>query len=344
MFSRKFMLFVVLTLLLASVSVSEGQSSPELDFEIVGPDPVITSSGEEGTWDHTFAFAPSIVEHDDTYYMFYTGYDGTGRRGAINIGYAMSSDGINWQQSDVNPLISPVRIRQMSYPLAYLDADGTWVLLFNDVSLRDGYPSSTIYRATAPEPDGPWDVESAPVIWSFSTRWDAKITMRGIINVDGEYRLYYVGLTSAYEMPQIGVITSEDGDAWTFYDDPATTDPLYDGSDPILTAGDEGDWDGFGVTTSNVVATEEGFELFYAGFDNPITTPHAEDETDIWLGYATSTDGFSWTKDARGPLIETQQPGWIFHFVQKIDDVYHIYFDTSRPAIGIGLTRGTITQ
>jgi predicted GH43/DUF377 family glycosyl hydrolase len=50
-------------------------------------------AGKEGTWDETQVDSPSVLKTDDGYMMWYTGRD---RKGTLQIGLAMSDDGITW--------------------------------------------------------------------------------------------------------------------------------------------------------------------------------------------------------------------------------------------------------
>jgi hypothetical protein len=58
--------------------------------------PVLTR-GTNGEWDHGLVAVPYILFDGTTYHMWYAGYDGTTN---TRIGYATSSDGINWTKYD----------------------------------------------------------------------------------------------------------------------------------------------------------------------------------------------------------------------------------------------------
>ena len=53
-------------------------------------------------WETTFVFAADIIKVGSTYYMFYTGYDGTYEK----IGKATSSDGKDWTKYGSNPVLT----------------------------------------------------------------------------------------------------------------------------------------------------------------------------------------------------------------------------------------------
>ena len=67
--------------------------------------------------------------------------------------------------------------------------------------------------------------------------------------------------------------------------------------DPRLEHGDEGAWDAVRVAEPSIVRTDEGFRMYYTGFD---------DADVARIGVATSSDGVTWTKQP-GPVFEGGQ-------------------------------------
>ena len=55
---------------------------------------------------------------------------------------------------------------------------------------------------------------------------------------------------------------------------------------PILTPGSSGEWDELAVRTPSVIATEDGYTMFYGGFQNDSAS----------IGKAFSEDGIRWEK------------------------------------------------
>jgi len=67
-----------------------------------GTAPVLAGSGGAGDWDRTYASRATVIkENDDAYHMWYSGGDGRMDHG---IGYAFSTDGINWTRDATNPI------------------------------------------------------------------------------------------------------------------------------------------------------------------------------------------------------------------------------------------------
>lgn len=76
---------------------------------------------------------------------------------------------------------------------------------------------------------------------------------------------------------------------------PGPDGPWTVAPEPVLTAGADGAWDDGGVAWPSVVATDDGFALYYAAGSTPRTPAGS-------IGLATSTDGVAWTKHD-GPIL-----------------------------------------
>ncbi len=332
---------------LSGLSTTSGQGDHPMNFEFSSYEnnPVIPAERViADAWDRRFAFGPSVMESDGVYYMFYTGFSGDNAVGAINIGLATSRDGYTWQKSSANPLFTDFSlVDQLSFPVVFRDDNGQWVMLFSKVSIRNGRPGGAIYRATASAATGPWVIDADPILRSVLERWDTSLQAKSVVKVDGGYRLYYTGIDLAHRVAQMGLATSPDGVTWAFYDDPATTDKLYAGSDSIFTVGAPGTWDAAAVTIANVLPTETGWELLYIGFEKEMLENPPRDAPMLWLGYATSTDGIQWTRHADNPVIQTDQSRAFEFTLMKNQATYFLYYETVTPN-GIGLLTGTITE
>ena len=96
-----------------------------------------------GTWEGEVVSAPSIIKHDDTYYLFYTGFDDR-VHGKQSIGLATSKDLFNWERHPGNPVYEapPWTARNESGWLDCRDAHvikyGDEFLLFTMVTTAEG--------------------------------------------------------------------------------------------------------------------------------------------------------------------------------------------------------------
>ncbi len=78
--------------------------------------------GPPGTWDDFATWTGSVIDHDDCWYMLYTGIN-RGERGLIQrIGLAVSDDLVHWEKHPANPV---------------LEADPRWYDLLDHTRWRD---------------------------------------------------------------------------------------------------------------------------------------------------------------------------------------------------------------
>ena len=92
-----------------------------------------------------------------------------------------------------------------------------------------------------------------------------------------------------------GSVGSDGGwDIWTATAS-ALDGPWTRSDEPVLTRGEEGAWDAGGLDFPTVVATDEGYAMFYSGIPSAETAEGS-------VGRATSEDGLAWTKDEAAVL------------------------------------------
>ena len=124
--------------------------------------------------------------------------------------------------------------------------------------------------------------------------WDAGHREVSAVVFDGSmYHMIFTGDGEEEEDPlSIGHATSTDGVTWTM--DPAN---------PVLTPGDDGEWDDIFVAGGAVIYEGGEFHMWYTGSGGD----------DVWLGvkggYATSPDGSVWTKHEGNPILDVGPAG-----------------------------------
>jgi predicted GH43/DUF377 family glycosyl hydrolase len=133
-----------------------------------------------------------------------------------------------------------------------------------------------------------WNKSASPALnlGVASTFDDLGVSHPWVLQIDGEYRMYYAGYDGARW--RIGLATSADGSAWTRYPD-----------NPVLVPG--GGWDASQLDWPCVVYNGHGYEMWYAG--------SADGGATFQIGYATSDDGIAWTRYAANPVVGTGAPG-----------------------------------
>jgi hypothetical protein len=75
---------------------------------------------------------------------------------------------------------------------------------------------------------------------------------------------------------------------------------LYEGN-PVVPRPEADEWPGFLRWIEAVIVVDGTFHMWYTGL--------AEDFSEARVGYATSPDGLSWTKDPGNPIEELEEPG-----------------------------------
>jgi len=110
----------------------------------------------------------------------------------------------------------------------------------------------------------------------------------------GLYKMWYTGLDGL--MPSIGYAWSTDGIVWT-----------KQGTVAVLEAGPGlTDWDHDGVAFPSVINDGGVYKMWYTGrFDNSTGIVGL-----LAIGYASSTDGVIWVKDASNPVLERDTLSW----------------------------------
>ncbi|MGH7496010.1 MAG: T9SS type A sorting domain-containing protein [bacterium] len=259
--------------------------------------------------------------------MWYAGSDELLGLGTLQIGYAWSLNGISWRRYARNPVLSPGHHWEAGVVVTpAVIKDGETFKMWYGAA---GVPPRIIGYATSA--DGlAWNKHSDPVLQLGSLReWDGGIIGPGSIRKENEvYKMWYWAGQESWPLSviQVGLAISQDGINWIKFDDPSTTEAAFSNSDPVLRVGNPGEWDQHRVWSPAVLATETGYEMWYAGRAGYTTPPQL-------VGYATSRDGITWQKSQDNPVIG-DRPAWGFSYltssVLEFKGYYHLWF-TSFP-------------
>ena len=182
----------------------------------------------------------------------------------------MGSSG-SWDDTDVEKPV--VLFDGLNYKMWYSASDG------NKNSI--GYATSQ---------DGiTWTKYSGNPILSVGTSgsWDDNdIFGPSVIYEDRIFKMWYLGNNgSSYA---IGYATSLDGVTWAKYS-----------NNPVLSAGAPGSWDDIFIANPCVIFDGTNYKMWYEGFGGSARV----------IGYATSSDGISWTKHPQNPVLSTGAGG-----------------------------------
>ncbi len=162
--------------------------------------------------------------------------------------------------------------------------------------------------------------------------WEDEINRPVVVKRDDGYRMWYTGQAEGHS--RIGYATSPDGVTWKRMSDK-----------PVLSP--EMPWEKVAVMCPHVLwdAGARQYRMWYSGGEQ--LEPNA-------IGYATSPDGMTWTKNEANPVfIPDPNSAWEKHKVtacqvEKRDDWYLMFYigfrDEEHAQIGLARSRDGITK
>lgn len=210
-----------------------------------------------------------------------------------------------WIKSPASPVLRPG-------PRDSWDHDGIWSLAV----IQDGATYKMWYVGLGAE--GVWAIgyatSSNGLTWNkhannpvltpgIEGSWDEfRVSDPTVIKNGAMYEIWYQGQNLDKDSA-IGHATSPDGTTWT-----------KDTSNPVLSRGPSGSWDGESVQAPSVVKRSTTYEMWYMGYD-------ADGQAAI--GRAYSLDGRLWTHQPFDPVLELGGPGtWDENSVSTLSVLY----------------------
>ncbi|MFA8343188.1 MAG: hypothetical protein ACEPO8_09500 [Rhodothermaceae bacterium] len=256
----------------------------------------IVIPGTTGSWESKYTNSPSVIFDGTLYKMWYTGFDGTNYR----IGYATSSDGINWIKYTSNPVLDIGNTgawdskRVLSPTVIY---DGIEYKMWYSGSADDG----TYRIGYATSPDGiSWTKHSGnPILTSGAAgSWDSYYVSGPTVLYDGNnYKMWFSGYDE--QNIKIGYATSSDGINWNKYS-----------GNPVMSNDPGNSWEAIHVDGPTVLFDGKNYKMWYSGFGT----------TSYKIGYASSADGINWTRSSENPVLDLGNSGtW---------DNTHVFYPT----------------
>lgn len=249
--------------------------------------PIISSSGPT-EWDDPLMSGTVLIDNDEPVNIYKRWYVGgaTSFGEGMSLGYATSSDGINWNPYSNNPVMTHGNTWDINGFLGInVIKDGsTYKLWYEGVDVNGvnqiGYATSSDGINWTPYQNNP--VFSPGV----SNSWDDEdVGNPWIIKEDLTYKMWYWGDDQVTDTDQIGLATSTDGINWQR----SVSNPVLSPNPAIL-------WEnGEGVGSPKVIKNTSGYSMAYHG---------ADISGAVRIGFATSSDGATWSKDNNNPILD----------------------------------------
>lgn len=265
---------------------------PAVRLRLDSSGPIIASdAGPAGR--HWVLPAAAARDRNGGFVLFIVWFGDTAGDQVVTV--ARSDDGRTWRTEKdavmtdlgmdvVNPGPIPAAARQ--------EGDGSWVLY--GWAIHESRPGKlTTWRATAPQPEGPWTLDGPAVIDTGAAgSWDAQMASVGAVQRVGDgYGLWYEGQGIGNSVRgDIGFATSADGRTWQKSELPA------------IPRGHCGDATARAMQQPRVEAWSGGFVAAVATV--------GQGEEDLSVIGLTSADGASWVCASATPMLRAEDiPG-----------------------------------
>ncbi|MBM2825268.1 MAG: hypothetical protein HW402_932, partial [Dehalococcoidales bacterium] len=202
---------------------------------------------------------------------------------------------------------------------AVIDDAGTYKMWYTYGSTNFTIRGTTASIGYATSPDRVTWTRQAATVLTGNLTWDASGVGAPAVIKDGSvYKMWYTGGKTDGSIkgtvPVIGYATSDDGITWT------------KNASPVLT-GTVATWDANGVGAPSVIKDGSVYKMWYSGG----TTDDTVSGTHPAIGYATSTNGTSWTKNA-SPVLQKSGQSWdssgvaVASVVKVSDTLYYMWY------------------
>lgn len=287
---------------LALLALSESaQAENRFVFEYEPDDRAVLSTGEPGSWDSAYVYAPYVVRDakEGRYLLFYAGISSDQR---WNLGLASSDDGRSWRRlTRDRPLLPSVERASMPVVTPPDDDRLRWRLYFVDsfTERRD----VRLRSASAERPEGPWTVDP-PLRW---TPEDLQPVPRDVVRSEDRWVMLFNRGHDPSRANTLHVATSPDGSRWTL-------DP-----DPVLQV-TRSSWASEATIASNLLALSDGTHATL------VMGQDSDPATSSPIGWASSSDRLAWILENEGqPVIATRdEPYYSFLHAFRVGDSLHI--------------------
>lgn len=293
------------------------------------PDPVLVGSGKVGAFDEKSVDIPFVFQHNNQFYMLYTGYDGKGYQSAL----AVSDDLLNWTPKGVilERMLESDRWDKVGAAATWMikesdnlydvprlkKVDGKYWLVYHSYPMS-GYeegPAEIGMAWCEDEELMEWHRLDKPVFsWKDGEEWEKGGLYKACIisHNDTWYMFYNAKNREERWIEETGLATSKDLMNWTRCE-----------KNPILRVTPDA-WDGRFLSDPYIVKDGDKWVNFFFGYNYN----HAQE------GLAFSDNLVDWEK-VEEPIITYGKPGELdsghahkASIVYHEDTLYHFYCAT----------------
>lgn len=210
-------------------------------------DPVL-SPGSPGSWDDLAVHPGAVMYEDSMYYMFYSGWSDPW--GSWDIGYAFSSDGINWVKHPTPVIYGTSGMEYQIGPSSILKMGTTYYLYYYMRSI----PYLKIALATSDDRIN-WTRHPSNPILIADKPWEGSgVYSANVYEINGQYEMIYMNQPAT----GFGKATSPDGINWT-----------KDTANPFFTKEQtHNNWAGNKIAYPFYVRINNKDRIYYTGFPN----------------------------------------------------------------------------
>lgn len=215
-------------------------------------------------------------------------FSGIGSR--FRVGMATSTDGINWQKSNTNPVLDIGAPGQFDSEHVY----NPMVVYYDNLYWMwyAGNNGNSWQIGLATSKDGvQWNKHpNNPVLTvGLKGKWDDKhLTAPFVIRDGAVFKMWYRGESTQFPgKGSTGYAESPDGVNWERYS-----------GNPVFTPAASG-WDSRSLTISPIIKRDGKYEGWYGGSDGSTSQ----------IGYATSLDGINWQRYPNNPVLSPTRNG-----------------------------------
>ena len=308
--SKLILTFVVLSISLTSVTTVMGQNQ----WTKYSSNPILSAP----SWAPGGVYHPRVLYDGKTFRMWFGGLNATGY--SVGIGYATSTDGMKWVEN-AQPVLtagtSPETWTAYGSVL-HITLIGIGSVIWNGSRFMMWYRGNGHGAAIglATSPDGvAWTKYSGnPVMVATSIDWDL-VAGPYVIQVNSTFKMWYTCYNSNLPGDSICYATSNDGITWV------------KASSPVLEPREASAWEAGYLYSPAVIYDGTVYGMWYTGCNSTSSSAICQ------IGYATSKDGITWTRDPSNPILSVgPSGGWDAGGIENQCAVQHnggfsLYYD-----------------